>query len=406
MIDHPPFQRLGSLVRRIRNRGPRDGVIGLALATSFPIHVAGAAPVDLSADLAEIRREFGVPSLATVVFSSKEILAEGADGERRAGSGARVTISDKFHVGSITKSMTGTLAAILVEDGTLDWKTALGEAAPDIRMHADVRGITLEQLLRHRSGLDRDIPDRLFAKLRLRDERPATQRERLAREMLKAPPKSKPDSTFEYSNAGYTFAGLILERRARTPWEKLITEKLFAPLGMKSAGFGPPAKDARDLDQPWGHTADGSPVEPGPEADNIPAIGPAGTAHMSLRDLARYGQWHLRENGPIEPPLIKPQALRFLHGTGKPDGYHFGWNRYARDWAGGQALSHNGSNTMFFAVIWLAPARDFGMVAAANQGGEKAERACDAAASLAVGRFGVDRGTDRSAPGARKPDNR
>jgi CubicO group peptidase (beta-lactamase class C family) len=295
---------------------------------------------------------------------------------------------------------------MLVEKGDLDWATTLGDALPDIRMHADVRAITLEQLLQHRSGLDRDIPDGLFEKLRLGRERPATQRERLAREILKSPPKHKPDSTFEYSNAGYTFAGLMLERRTRTPWEKLITEKLFAPLGMKSAGFGPPAKNAGDLGQPWGHTDDGKPVEPGPGSDNIPAIGPAGTAHMTLRDLARYGQWHLRENGPINPPLIKPGSLRFLHGDGKPDGYFFGWNRLERGWAGGQALSHSGSNTMFQAVIWLAPARDFGMVAAANQGGDKAAQACDALAGLAIERFCINRRAPPAASDDRPPSER
>jgi CubicO group peptidase (beta-lactamase class C family) len=175
------------------------------------------APADIGSDLAQIRRQFGVPALAAVVFTSGEILAEGADGERRAGSGARVTLSDKFHVGSITKSMTATLAATLVEKGDLDWRTTLGDAVPDIPMHADVRAITLEQLLRHRSGLTRDSPGRLFERLRLAGERPHNQRERLARELLKNAPKSKPDSTFEYSNAGYTFAGFMLEQGRAGP---------------------------------------------------------------------------------------------------------------------------------------------------------------------------------------------
>jgi hypothetical protein len=61
---------------------------------------------------------------------------------------------------------------------------------------------------------------------------------------------------------------------------------------------------------------------------------------------------------------------------------------------------------MFFAVIWLAPARNFGMVAAANQGGDKAEQACDAAASLAVQRFCADRGRPAAASGDRPPDTR
>jgi CubicO group peptidase (beta-lactamase class C family) len=247
--------------------------------------------------------------------------------------------------------------------------------------------VTLAQLLRHRSGLERDIPDGLFEELRLSGESPTTQRERLARAMLKRPPKNPRGAVYEYSNAGYTFAGLMIERRAGKPWEQLITEKLFKPLRLKSAGFGAPAKKPAAIDQPWGHTADGHPVTPGPRADNVPAIGPAGTIHMSLPDLARYAQWHLRENGPLEPPLIKPETLRFLHGAGEPDGYQFGWERLSRTWAGGQALYHNGSNSMFYAVIWLAPERNFGLIVASNQGGSDAEKACDAMAGKMAARF-------------------
>jgi CubicO group peptidase (beta-lactamase class C family) len=348
---------------------------------------AAAKPVNLNGDLAAVRKEFGLPSLAAVVFSADKLLAQGADGKRRAGADAVVTIEDKYHIGSITKSITATLAAIMVEEGRLEWETTLSETLPGVSLHREVRGVTLDQLLRHRSGIERDIPNGLFEELRLSDVHPTTQRDRLAREMLKRAPTRPPGSAFEYSNAGYSFAGLMIERRASQAWENLVKEKVFKPLRLMSAGFGAPAKNPQALDQPWGHTAGGQPITPGPQADNVPAIGPAGTVHMTLGDLARYGQWHLREEGPLDPPLIKPQTLRRLHGTGEPDGYQLGWQRVTRSWAGSQAIYHNGSNTMFYAVLWLAPQRDFGVAVAANQGGSEAEEACDAVAGKMVARF-------------------
>ncbi|MGI8601791.1 MAG: serine hydrolase domain-containing protein [Verrucomicrobiales bacterium] len=346
-----------------------------------------AAPVELRETLEGAQRQWGVPSVAAVAFSSEKMLGQGVVGQRKTGAGTPVTLDDKYHVGSITKSMTATLAAIGVESGRLRWDTTLGEALDDLRMHAEVRSVTLGQLLRHRSGLERDIPDDLFNQLRLGRERPTRQREKLARELLKRPPKSAPEAAYEYSNAGYTFAGLMIERRIGQPWEKLMMEKIFNPLGMKSAGFGAPAKDPRKIDQPWGHDSSGQPVAPGPLADNVSAIGPAGTVHMSLPDLARYGQWHLRERGPLKPPLLRPETVQLLHGAGQRDGYHFGWERHSREWAGGQALYHNGSNTMFYAVIWLAPNRDFGLAVATNMGGPKAEQACDDVAGKLVMTF-------------------
>ena len=56
-----------------------------------------------------------------------------------------------------------------------------------------------------------------------------------------------------YSNQGYAIVGAMLEKLTGTPWETLITERLFKPLHMDSAGFGPPGTIGA-VDQPWGHT--------------------------------------------------------------------------------------------------------------------------------------------------------
>ena len=43
-----------------------------------------------------------------------------------------------------------------------------------------------------------------------------------------------------------------------------------------------------------------------------------------------------------------------------------------------------GSNTMWYVVMWLAPERDFSVVAATNIAGSDAEQACDEAASAMI----------------------
>ena len=64
-----------------------------------------------------------------------------------------------------------------------------------------------------------------------------------------------------------------------------------------------------------------------------------------------------------------------------------GWVVVDRDWAGGAALTHAGSNTMWFAVTWVAPQRDFAVLVACNQGGDVAAQACDDAAWALIQRF-------------------
>lgn len=360
------------------------------LATAAPgiggARATGEKVESLGDTLDVLRRRGGLPALGAMAFSASKIHDHAITGLRlRTTPEAVATKDDVFHMGSLTKSMTAVLAAQFVEKGRLRWDSTLGDVLNGIPLHRQVRPVTLWQLLRHRSGLRRDIPDGLYEELKLSTIPPRDQRRELARVMLAKPPEREPESTFEYSNAGYTFAGLMLESVADEPWESIVTRELFSPLGLKSGGFGAPAKDPEKVDQPWGHRGDGTPVRPGPQADNVPAIGPAGTVHLSLPDLARYAQWHLREAAP-KPGLVTAASLSRLHGTGQPDDYYGGWNRAARSWAGGQAITHTGSNTMFFAVVWLAPARDFGVLAASNQGGEAAEKACDAACAHLINR--------------------
>jgi hypothetical protein len=61
-----------------------------------------------------------------------------------------------------------------------------------------------------------------------------------------------------------------------------------------------------------------------------------------------------------------------------------GWIVGERDWAGGRVLTHAGSNTMWYAVVWIAPARDFAVLVAANRGFDAGAQACDEVASALI----------------------
>ena len=155
--------------------------------------------------------------------------------------------------------------------------------------------------------------------------------------------------------------------------ESLITERLFKPLHMDTAGFGPPGTTDK-VDQPWGHSRKLILTLP-LQSDNPPAITPAGRVHCSLDDLARYAMFQMQRGATNG--LLKPETLVRLH-TPPPGGdYACGWVVLKRGWAGGTALMHNGSNTMWYIVMWLAPDKDFAVIAATNIAGPDAEKGCD-----------------------------
>ncbi|MCO6456558.1 MAG: beta-lactamase family protein [Pirellulaceae bacterium] len=348
--------------------------------------VRGEEPEELSAELERLIANTQVPSLAAAAVLDGRIVAAGASGVRKQGESVRVTRDDKYHIGSCTKSMTATLAAMMVAEGKVRWETTVRDVFPVLEIHADYQAATLRQLLAHTAGCPGDVEPRLWSRLWSLPGTPSEQRRHLLAETLKGPPRRKPGTGYEYSNTGVSIAGTMLEQLAGRPFEQLLRERLFQPLELASAGFRAPATNGR-LDQPYGHNP--RPVDPEPQGDNPAAIAPAGAVHCSILDLARYARFHLGR-GPTG--LLSAEQLAELHRP-EPgaDGYALGWQVVQRPWAGGTALTHAGSNTMFYCVIWLAPQRDFAAVAACNLGTREGFAACDAAVAHLIQKYLANR---------------
>jgi CubicO group peptidase (beta-lactamase class C family) len=182
-----------------------------------------------------------------------------------------------------------------------------------------------------------------------------------------------------------------------------MQELLFRPLGITTAGFGAPGS-AEGIDQPRGHDGAGRPVEPGPQADNPPAIAPAGTCHMSLEDWGRYVSLHLRAaKGDVKlgEITLRKETMKQLHEPfdGPGDRYAMGWvvRKDARAGDGGLVWWHNGSNTMWYSECWLAPGADFAVLAVTNMVGTTGQDAVQKAMAALV-----EHGAARSAPGTRR----
>lgn len=171
----------------------------------------------------------------------------------------------------------------------------------------------------------------------------------------------------------------MLEQLTQTPFETLLEQELFAPLGVTSAGFGA-AGTPGQVDEPWGH--DPESVEPGPEADNPLYMSPAGTVHMTITDFAKHAAFHLMG----EPRLLTRETLELLH-TPVLEGYALGWGVSESEWAGGTGLVHTGSNTFSYALIGLALSKSKAVVCATNQADEKAKAACTAVFKELVKRY-------------------
>ncbi len=328
---------------------------------------------DISSILAPIRERHGLPALAAAVIDTEGILANGTVGIRKKGQKEKAGPDDLWHLGSETKAITATLAGTFVAEGTLRWEDTVESHFPEFAARIDpaLKKVTITDLLSHRAGLTANLPWHEFGTRNL-----VRERREAARKLLTSPPLSAVGE-YSYSNAGYVVVGSILEKLGKQPWEDLVRKRIFAPLGIRDAGFGGTGTPGR-IDQPWPHLSSGESVgENGPATDNAPVMGPAGTCHASVESWSLFLRDQLR-GGTGGKALLPTPTYDFIqrpHPAGT--GYGLGWGIARRPWAGGKVLNHTGSNTMNFAVCWIAIPNKFGILVCTNQSGASAEKAAD-----------------------------
>ncbi|HWW82814.1 MAG TPA: serine hydrolase domain-containing protein, partial [Vicinamibacterales bacterium] len=142
------------------------------------------------------------------------------------------TPDTKFRLGSITKQFTATLVLQLVEQGQIDLSAPVRRYLPEYPSPSGDR-VTIHHLLNHTSGIVgyTEIPS--F---------PATARNsyiptKFLESFSKLDLLFDPGTKFSYSNSGYFLLGVILERVTGQPYEKLLRDRIFTPVGMKDSGY-------------------------------------------------------------------------------------------------------------------------------------------------------------------------
>jgi CubicO group peptidase (beta-lactamase class C family) len=360
------------------------GLAALAMIQSRGVGPQGGSGGDASiaALLEPIRQQHHLPAIGGAVLTSQGVTALGVTGVRKAGTSVAVTVDDEWHLGSDTKAMTAVVLATLVECGLLTWDQTIGGVFGDGASHFPVvfRSITVRQLLSHHAGLAANLDWRQMARS---GASMPSQRLTALTIASTTPLLSQPGTIYEYSNLGYTLAGAIAEHVTGKAWEDLVSEIVFTPLGMTTAGFGGLGTPGQ-IDQPWPHGAGGQPNPTnGPAVDNAEVMGPAGTVHCSLGDWAKFIGDQLR-GARGAGLLVRPETYKTLQTAAFGGDYAFGWLVAERPWGGGTVLTHAGSNTMNFAVAWIAPRRDFAVLVVTNQGGADAQAAADQAAGVLI----------------------
>ena len=374
-----PFHRLST--NPVRWRWLVSVVVPLIAVSATP-----AVAEDLKAQIAAVCTTQKVPGIIAASIGPDGVIESAAAGVRKRGAKDAISTDDQFSLGSNSKSFTATLAGVLVDDQAIEWSTTISQVWPDLPIHAGFQEVTLEQLLVHTGGLQGDLPPTSseWSSFFAEKNTPEKERARMRALLLTKPPEGTVGQ-HAYSNLGYVMAAAMLEERGKQPFEQLMQDRVFKPLGMTKTEFYSSNK-LKSTKTPllWGHTLKkGDPIKPGELGSENPTVyAGCGTIRTTIVDWAKYLRWHVKESAA--PVLKSDETLRHLH-TGVNRGvpgqtYGFGWIQF--DSPFGRTLQHAGNNTNQFSLVWVMPDKQRATVVITNTGQEQAFPACDAVTAL------------------------
>lgn len=202
-------------------------------------------------------------------------------GYREPDSVERLTPSDVFEVGSISKVFTATIVAQLVANGDLHWDYSINLLLPPECRNEAFQHITLSDLASHRSGFPKLPP--FFGLFQSDAEDPYATYPKS--ELCTFLQKFSKDSSVNavYSHLNYAILEIMLEYTLGISFEEIADQYLFNSMGMYESTF-----------------SSGLPVTPGYHLSgkeaapwNFSAFTASEGARTSLHDLLTFLKWNL-----------------------------------------------------------------------------------------------------------------
>ncbi len=308
---------------------------------------------------------YNIPELSYAVISADSILDLKVFGFHRTDvktEQTKAAFSDYFHLGSNTKAITGFIAAYLVEQNKIKWSTKFFDLFPSwkTKSNAAYYEITLADLLSHRAKIQPYTSGLEYQELPEFIGNQSAQRRQFSKYLLCEKPVRSSNKLYNYSNAGYSIAALMLEKVSGKTWEQL-TKHIMLKTMQVDIQFGWPNK--LNINQPFGHWMEGDTLKALlPNIEYNLALGePAGDISMTLPDYAKFIQLNL--NGLIgKNNILQSSTYEFLH---------FGLKEYSIGWGNinnkdKQLSEHSGSAGTFFCYTQIDKSNKLAYIILAN----------------------------------------
>lgn len=315
--------------------------------------------------------------LAVAVVRDGDVAFMRTYGETEVDSGAPVTPDTLFRLASLSKGFASSMIGLAVSDGKISLDTPATDFAPELALSGGAeKSLTLAHLLSHRTGLPPNAYDNLLeAGIAPADILP---------QYRKVKPICPVGQCYAYQNVTYDISARALSSVYGEPFSDLVSERLFTPLGMRTASYGEDALiQSIDWARPHSRKRQRDPSLPQHPWKAIDVKAPyygtpaAGGVNASIRDMA---QWLKAQLGDA-PEVLSPSVLELIHTPQvatpsetrrmrnvmpnlRSSQYAYGWRVY--EYAGQRVIAHGGSVDGYGAHIVFIPEQNAGIVVLSN----------------------------------------
>jgi len=310
--------------------------------------------------LQEERKRLACPGIVAGLVDAGNKPQIASVGIQRVGSDTPLHVTDALHLGSCTKALTALLIGDAIGAGQLRFKTTLGALSP-VWKKSPWADCTIDDVLRHEAGLPENAKWWGLAGTGL--DVTAQRRDVLNTKWLDGS-KRTTRGKYAYSNVGYVVLGSVIDTVYGMPYEDVVQLRIARPNLLQSTGFGNPPSVSGHSKAQHGYLST--------TLDNPPVMNSAGRLHMSMGDWLQTASLHTNSRSFLPQDVRKQLQFSSVDG-----GYAGGWIVTKRSWAAGPALTHAGSNTFWFAVMWIAPNTGRAFAAVANAAGAEVSNSLD-----------------------------
>jgi CubicO group peptidase (beta-lactamase class C family) len=344
-----------------------------------PAQQSAADPLaDLDASVMEILKNWNVPGVQIAIVKDGKVLLSKGYGTRNAATGEPMTADTRVPIASMSKAFTAFSVGLLVDEGKMDFDKPVAAYLPGFAMvdPAATNGVTLRDMLSHRTGLPRH--DSLWY------HNSKQSRDGMLAALKYLEPSAPLRSKWQYNNIMFTLSGLAVEKTSGQNWEAFVEGRIFAPLGMTRSTLSPDVA-AADTNH-----AVGTEVRAG-KTSNLTLyrgnalVNPAGGIYTTANDLTHWLQMQLGGGQYQGRSIISAATLSQMHSsqmvTGAtpdhpevtPTGYGLGW--FTESYRGNRVVQHGGNLPGSSTLISLVPEANVGVTVLVNQTGSSLPRA-------------------------------